>query len=187
MQVIRKRWLIPAVLAACLMLIDFRALFPPHVLRDLSKGLWETVDHLMSPSLMVLVALVVAAVVPRHELRLPVLTNLAASLLLWFALERLDGPGAIQPLRLGAQANTVIAPACFYGFLMWMVRRYCLPGPLRVGLTALLAAVVLFSVSGLLRSGPHAVSQALAGLAIIAAYLWLLTGSMRRRAARAGA
>lgn len=29
MQVLKKRWLIPAALAACLFLIDFRALFRP--------------------------------------------------------------------------------------------------------------------------------------------------------------
>ena len=187
MQVPKKRWLIPAALAACLFLIDFRALFPPHTFRELSNGLLKTGEHLMTPFSMVLVALAIAAVVPRRELRLPVVLNLAASLLLWFALKWLDGPGALQPLRLAGRLDSVIAPVCFYGFLMWMVRRFCLSAQLRTGLTVLLAAVVLFSASGLYRSGPHAVSQALAGLVVIAAYLWLLTGFVRRRAAHAGA
>ena len=39
MQVLKKRWLIPAALAACLFLIDFRALFPPHAFRELSLSL----------------------------------------------------------------------------------------------------------------------------------------------------
>lgn len=56
MQVLKKRWLIPAALAACLFLIDFRALFPPHTFRELSNGLLKTGEHLMTPFSMVLVA-----------------------------------------------------------------------------------------------------------------------------------
>ena len=63
MQVPKKRWLIPAALAACLLLIDFRALFPPHTFRELSNGLLKTGEHLMTPFSMVLVALAIAAAV----------------------------------------------------------------------------------------------------------------------------
>ena len=133
---------------------------------------------------MALVTLGAALAMPRDDARLPVVANLAGVLLLGAALKWLDAPHALGGfMRLPQDAAQAVPSLCFYGFLLWAVRRYCAAGALRAALTALLAAIVLAAAAHALPGGPRFLSGALTAAAVTGAYLWLLTGFARRRAA----
>lgn len=184
----RRRVLILAAAVALLLLaVDVRSLFAAHSLHRLVAWLWALCSRLTEPLPMALVTLGTALAMPRDDVRLPVVVNLAGVLLLGAALKWLDAPHALGGfIRLPRDAAQAVPPLCFYGFLLWAARRYCAPGPLRAGLTALLA-VVLASAVRALPDGPRFLSSALAAAAVTGTYLWLLTGFTRRRAAGATA
>ena len=104
------------------------------------------------------------------------------------ALKWLDAPHALGGfVHLPQDAAQAVPPLCFYGFLLWAVRRYCAAGALRAALTGLLAAIVLAAATHALPGGPRFLSGALTAAAGTGTYLWLLTGFARRRAAGATA
>ena len=104
---------------------------------------------------MALVTLGTALAMPRDDVRLPVVVNLAGVLLLGAALSWGNKPHFLGGLlRLTPEAAGAMSSICFYAFLLWAARRYCAPGPLRAGLTALLA-VVLASAVRALPDGPR--------------------------------
>ncbi len=184
----RRRVLILAAAVALLLLaVDVRSLFAAHSLHRLVAWLWALCSRLTEPLPMALVTLGAALAMPRDDARLPVVVNLAAALLMGAALSWGNKPHFLGGLlRLTPEAAGAMSSICFYAFLLWAARRYCAPGPLRAGLTALLA-VVLASAVRALPDGPRFLSSALAAAAVTGTYLWLLTGFARRRAAGATA
>lgn len=184
----RRRVLILAAAVALLLLaVDVRSLFAAHSLHRLVAWLWALCSRLTEPLPMALVTLGTALAMPRDDARLPVVVNLAAALLMGAALSWGNKPHFLGGLlRLTPEAAGAMSSICFYAFLLWAARRYCAPGPLRAGLTALLA-VVLASAVRTLPDGPRFLSSALAAAAVTGTYLWLLTGFARRRAAGATA
>lgn len=185
----RRRVLILAAAVALLLLaVDVLSLFAAHSLHRLVAWLWALCSRLTEPLPMALVTLGTALAMPRDDVRLPVVVNLAGVLLLGAALKWLDAPHALGGfIRLPRDAAQAVPPLCFYGFLLWAARRYCAAGALRATLTALLAAIVLATAVHALSDGPRFLSGALAAAAVPGAYLWLLTGFARRRAAGATA
>lgn len=187
MRMTRRRVLmLAAVVAALLLAVDVPALFALHSLHRLWGWLEALCTRLAEPLPMALVTLGAALAMPRDDARLPVVANLAGVLLLGAALKWLDAPHALGGfMRLPQDAAQAVPSLCFYGFLLWAVRRYCAAGALRAALTALLAAIVLAAAAHALPGGPRFLSGALTAAAVTGAYLWLLTGFARRRAAGA--
>lgn len=184
----RRRVLILAAAVALLLLaVDVRSLFAAHSLHRLVAWLWALCSRLTEPLPMALVTLGAALAMPRDDARLPVVVNLAAALLMGAALSWGNKPHFLGGLlRLTPEAAGAMSSICFYAFLLWAARRYCAPGPLRAGLTALLA-VVLASAVRALPDWPRFLSSALAAAAVTGTYLWPLTGLVRRRSAKAEA
>ena len=106
----RRRVLILAAAVALLLLaVDVRSLFAAHSLHRLVAWLWALCSRLTEPLPMALVTLGAALAMPRDDVRLPVVVNLAGVLLLGAALKWLDAPhalgGFIRLPRDAAQAR----------------------------------------------------------------------------------
>lgn len=185
----RRRVLILAAAVALLLLaVDVLSHFAAHSLHRLVAWLWALCSRLTEPLPMALVTLGAALAMPRDDARLPVVVSLTAALLMGAALSWGNKPHFLGGLlRLTPEAAGAMSSICFYAFLLWAARRYCAAGALRATLTALLAAIVLATAVHALSDGPRFLSGALAAAAVPGAYLWLLTGFARRRAAGATA
>ena len=174
----RRRMLMLAVAIAVLLLaVDFRGFFAIHSPNHLWTWMWALCGRLAKPLPMAMVTLIAALALPGNAARLPLVVNLAASLLLGMSVEWLHS----FPLPSGE----ALAPVCFYAFLLWAVRRYCAARLIQTALLIMLSAVVLSAVVRALPGGPKFLPGVLAAVAVTAAYLWLLTDLVRRRAARA--
>lgn len=136
---------------------------------------------------MALVTLGAALAMPRDDVRLPVVVNLAAALLMGAALSWGNKPHFLGGLlRLTPEAAGAMSSICFYAFLLWAARRYCAPGAAPRG--AYGAAGRCLGVCRTRPAGrPRFLSSALAAAAVTGTYLWLLTGLVRRRSAKAEA
>ncbi len=138
--------------------------------------------NLVSPLVLLLIALGLVCVLPRKEFRIPLLLNLCVSVLLNLGLKHVFArPRPTEVLRIVTESGSsfpsghTMAAACFYGFLIWLVWQMVHDRRLRGLLTALLALIIVLVPTSRVYLGAHYCTDVLGGLLISMVYLVLYT------------
>lgn len=94
--------------------------------------------QLVSPLVLLLIALGLVITIPRREFRIPILLNLCVAVLLNLGLKHVfSRPRPTDVVRIVTEAGSsfpsghTMAAACFYGFLIWLIWRLCKSRALR--------------------------------------------------------
>lgn len=193
-----KKWTIAAACLATFLLIashlDATAFVDAPVYRALSglyspfaTGFFKACTGLVSPLVLLVIALVVVARIPRRELRVPVLLNLCVAVLLNLGLKHVfSRPRPVDVIHIITETGSsfpsghTMAAACFYGFLIWIVWDICRSRAVRAALTAFLCALIALVAASRVYLGVHYFTDVLGGLLISAVYLTVFTTMVRR-------
>lgn len=150
-------------------------------------SLFLLATNLVSPLVLLIITLGVVAFVPRQELRVPLLINLCAAVLLNLSLKHVFArPRPPEAFRLITETGSsfpsghAMTAACFYGFLIWVVWQLCENKRLRNALCALLALVIAMVASSRVYLGVHYFSDVMGGICISVVYLIVFTTLVSR-------
>ena len=143
--------------------------------------------NLVSPLVLLLIALGLVCAIPRREFRIPILLNLCVAVLLNLGLKHVfSRPRPTEVARLVTEAGSsfpsghTMAATCFYGFLIWLIWQLCKSRALRNLLSALLALIVALVAASRVYLGAHYFTDVAGGMCISVVYLALFTTTVQR-------
>lgn len=143
--------------------------------------------NLVSPLVLLLIALGLVVAVPRREFRIPILLNLCVAVLLNLGLKHVfSRPRPTEVMRIVTETGSsfpsghTMAAACFYGFLIWLIWQLCKSHALRNILSALLALVIALVAASRVYLGAHYFTDVTGGVCISVVYLAVFTTAVER-------
>lgn len=143
--------------------------------------------QLVSPLVLLLIALGLVITIPRREFRIPILLNLCVAVLLNLGLKHVfSRPRPTDVVRIVTEAGSsfpsghTMAAACFYGFLIWLIWQLCKNRVLRNALSALLTLVIMLVAASRVYLGAHYFTDVTGGLCVSFVYLVLFTTVVER-------